>query len=133
MILGDESLLDLGELRDAFIEPIVLASTNTLKNVLQLTKDISADYSGTALLLGDLFLGFTLYLISEFGRNFPIGCHDWLTVGLNVTYFQEVESSIFILQKVAHKVVQTTFFLRVDVGLSEHFINGVNSGDGTLI
>lgn len=73
MILGDESLLDLGELRDAFIEPIVLASANTLKNVLQLTKDISADDAGTALLLGDLFQGFTLDPISEFGRNFPIG------------------------------------------------------------
>ena len=55
MILGDESLLDLGELRDAFIKPIVLASANTLKNILQLTKDISADDAGTALLLGDLF------------------------------------------------------------------------------
>ena len=133
MILGDESLLDLGELRDAFIEPIVLASANMLKNVLQLTKDISADDAGTALLLGDLFQGFTLDPISEFGRNFPIGWHDWLTVGLEVTYFQEVESSIFILQKVAHKVVQTTFFLRVDVGLCEHFIDSVNGCDRALI
>ena len=73
MILGDESLLDLGELRDTFIEPIVLAATNSLKNVLQLTKHISTDDASTALLLGDLLLGFTLDSISEFGRNFPIG------------------------------------------------------------
>ena len=44
-----------------------------------------------------------------------------------------MESSIFILQKVAHKVVQTTFFLRVDVGLCEHFIDSVNGCDRALI
>ena len=111
MILGDKSLLNLGELRDTFIEPVVLASAYTLKNVLQLTKDVSADNASTALLLGDLLQGFTLDPVGELGRNFPIGRHDWLSVSLEVTDFQEMESAILILQKVAHKVVQTTFFL----------------------
>ena len=73
MILGDESLLDLGELRSTFIVPNVLASANTLKDFFQLSKDISADYASTTLLLGDLLEGFTLDPFSELGRNFPIG------------------------------------------------------------
>ena len=117
MILRDQSLLNFWELPYAFFKPIIVVPTTALKNVFKLAKNFLTDEASMAFLFGDLLLRFDLYSISELGRNFPICGHDRLAISLKVTDLKEVKASIFILQKVADKVVQTTFLPRVDVSL----------------
>ena len=50
------------------------------------------------------------------------------SISAELVYLQKVEATIFILQKVAHKVVESAFSLR-DIHLGKDLVDGVYSFD----
>ena len=116
-ILSDVSLLSFRELPSVLFKPRVLSPTASFKDVFEGTKGILANQTCTACLLGNLLLSFHPDFVCELCGDFPVSTHNRDAICVEVTDFQEMKASIFVLQEVANKVVKASLFPRVNVGL----------------